>query len=261
MDERLSKIGVLLEVLRKVRGGCPWDIKQTMDSLKPLTIEECYELVDAVTDNDTEHIKEELGDLLMHIFFYAQIASEEKKFDIGDVAQTITEKLIRRHPHIFGDVNVNDEHDVARNWEQIKIEEKRQKGAKEGVLSGVPSSLPPMIKAQRIQHKAAGVGFDWDNKEDIWDKLIEEIGESKEAVQSGDKEHIEEEFGDMMFALINLSRAYGIDPSNALERCNRKFIRRFNYIENGLKRRGTTFADSNLDEMETLWQEAKTSDK
>lgn len=257
MNSKLEKIEVLLEVLQKVRGGCPWDIKQTMDSLKPLTIEECYELVDAVTDNDTDHIKEELGDLLMHIFFYAQIASEQNKFDIGDVAQAISEKLIRRHPHIFGDVSVNDEHDVARNWEQIKIEEKRKKGAKEGVLSGVPSSLPPMIKAQRIQHKAAGVGFDWKNKEDIWAKFDEEISESKEAILSGDQKHIEEEFGDMLFSLINLSRAYGIDPDNALERCNRKFITRFNHIEKGLKERGTAFADATLEEMETLWQEAK----
>lgn len=257
MNTKLKQIETLIEVLRKVRTGCPWDIKQTMDSLKPLTIEECYELVDAVTDNDTDHIKEELGDLLMHIFFYAQIAAEQNKFDIGDVAQTISEKLIRRHPHIFGDVSVNDEHDVARNWEKIKIEEKRKKGAKEGVLSGVPSSLPPMIKAQRIQHKAAGVGFDWEQKEDIWTKLTEEINESREAIAQGEQQAIEEEFGDMLFTMINLSRAYGIDPNNALERCNRKFIQRFEHIEEGLKQRGTTFADTTTDEMEELWAEAK----
>lgn len=257
MNNKLKQIETLIEVLRKVRTGCPWDIKQTMDSLKPLTIEECYELVDAVTDNDTDHIKEELGDLLMHIFFYAQIAAEQNKFDIGDVAQTISEKLIRRHPHIFGDVNVNDEHDVARNWEKIKIEEKRKKGVKEGVLSGVPSSLPPMIKAQRIQHKAAGVGFDWEQKEDIWTKLTEEINESREAIAQGEQQAIEEEFGDMLFTMINLSRAYGIDPNNALERCNRKFIHRFEHIEEGLKQRGTTFADTTTDEMEELWAEAK----
>lgn len=257
MNSKLKKIETLIEVLSKVRVGCPWDIKQTMDSLKPLTIEECYELVDAVTDNDTDHIKEELGDLLMHIFFYAQIAAEQNKFDIGDVAQTISEKLIRRHPHIFGDVSVNDEHDVARNWEKIKIEEKREKGAKEGVLSGVPSSLPPMIKAQRIQHKAAGVGFDWEQKEDIWAKLTEEIDESRHAIAQDEQQAIEEEFGDMLFTMINLARAYGIDPNNALERCNRKFIHRFEHIEEGLKQRGTTFADTTTDEMEELWAEAK----
>lgn len=257
MNNKLSKIEVLLAVLHKVRGGCPWDIKQTMDSLKPLTIEECYELVDAVNDHDTDHIKEELGDLLMHIFFYAEIAEEQKNFDIGDVAQAISEKLIRRHPHIFSDVTVHDEGDVARNWEKIKIEEKRRKGTNEGVLSGVPSSLPPMIKAIRIQHKAAGVGFDWEDKEDIWSKLSEEIAESRDAVKRGLQEDIEEEFGDMLFTIINLSRAYGVDPDNALERCNRKFINRFGHIEKGLIKRNKQFADATIQEMEELWCEAK----
>lgn len=257
-NDKLSKIGELLDTFSQVRKNCPWDQKQTMETLKTLTVEECYELIDAVNNGDYNGIKEELGDLLMHILFYAEIAEEEKRFGIGDVAESINTKLIRRHPHIFGNFVAENADDVAKNWEQIKIEEKKNNGKeKQGVLSGVPSSLPPMVKAFRIQSKAAGAGFDWKRKEDIWEKLYEEITEAIMASDKNDYGNMEEEIGDILFSIVNISRAYGIDPDNALEKSNRKFIGRFGYVEKSLKERGINFKDSTLEEMDGFWNEAK----
>lgn len=246
----------LLEILSKLREECPWDRKQTFDSLRSNTIEECFELCDALTDKDAKGIKEELGDLLLHIIFYAKIAEEQNLFNIEDVAEFVSEKLIYRHPHIFSDVKVEDEAEVSRNWEALKLKEKKE--GKKGVLSGVPRSLPALIKAYRMQKKAANVGFDWESKEDVWNKVKEEISEFDEELKTDNFETQEEEFGDLLFSLINAGRKYGIDPEVALEKCNKKFLYRFNYIEENSDK---PINEMILSEMEELWVEAKNKQK
>ena len=250
--DKLEAFGRLLDVMDELREKCPWDQKQTFETLRHLTIEETYELGDAILSNDLLEIKKELGDLLLHIVFYAKLGSEQKKFDIADVTNDIVEKLIYRHPHIYGDVTVKDEAEVKRNWEVLKLSEGR-----ESVLEGVPRGLPALIKAQRMQEKAAGVGFDWKTKEQVWGKVEEEISELEEAITSDDKLAIEAEFGDVLFSIINYSRFLKINPESALERTNKKFIRRFKYIETAAKIKGTSIESLSLDEMETFWIAAK----
>lgn len=243
-----------LDVLDTLRVKCPWDAKQTNESLRANTIEEMYELTDALLDNDIDNIKKELGDVLLHIGFYAKIADEKGQFDIADVCNALTDKLIFRHPHIYGDVTADSPEQVSKNWEQIKLKEK---GGNKTVLSGVPKSLPSLIKANRIQEKAANVGFDWEEKAQVWDKVKEEIREVEEEIKSGDKEKLEEEFGDLMFAVINAARLYGVNPENALEKTNRKFIFRFGYLEAKAKEMGKNLKDMSLAEMDEIWNEAK----
>ncbi len=247
----------LLEVIATLRTGCPWDRKQTMESLRPLSIEEMYELGDAILDEDMPEIKKELGDLLMHIVFYAQIATEKGEFDMTDVLNGICEKLKYRHPHIYGDVKVKDAQEVVQNWEQLKLKEK---GRKNRVLEGVPVSLPALVKAYRIQDKARGVGFDWKQKQEVWDKVREELAEFEAEVKDGDQEKIEVEFGDFLFSIINAARLYHINPENALEKTNRKFIRRFTYIEQKAEEQGKLLSEMSLEEMEMYWQEVKMND-
>ena len=243
-----------LEVLDTLRLKCPWDAKQTNESLRANTIEEVYELTDAILDDDINNIKKELGDVLLHIGFYSKIADEKNQFDIADVCNTLTEKLIFRHPHIYGDVNADSPEEVSKNWEQIKLKEK---GGNKTVLSGVPKSLPSLIKANRIQEKAANVGFDWEQKEQVWDKVKEEAAEVETEIKNGNKEKLEEEFGDLMFAVINAARLYGINPENALEKTNRKFISRFGYLESKAKELGRNLKEMTLAEMDEIWNEAK----
>lgn len=243
-----------LNVLDTLRIKCPWDAKQTNESLRANTIEEVYELTDALLDDDVTNIKKELGDVLLHIGFYSKIASEKGQFDIADVCNTLTDKLIFRHPHIYGDVTADSPEEVSKNWEQIKLKEK---GGNKTVLSGVPKSLPSLIKANRIQEKAANVGFDWEQREQVWDKVKEETSEVEAEIRSGNKEKLEEEFGDLMFAVINAARLYGVNPENALEKTNRKFIRRFGYLEAMAKERGKTLKEMTLAEMDEIWNEAK----
>ena len=235
-----------------LRAQCPWDKKQTMQSLRHLTIEETYELGDAILDNDLQEVKKELGDLLLHIVFYAKIGSETGDFDIADVANGVCEKLIIRHPHIYGDVKVDDEEDVKRNWEKIKLKE-----GNKSVLGGVPKSLPALVKASRIQDKAAGVGFDWDNIDDVFAKVKEEIEELHAEVKAQKHTAIEAEFGDVLFSLINYARFLKVNPEDALERTNKKFIARFQYLERKAAESGKSLRDMTLAEMETYWQEAK----
>lgn len=256
--ERQEAFGRLLDIMDRLRKECPWDRKQTMESLRTLTIEETYELADAIISKDSAEIKKELGDILLHIVFYSKIASEKGEFDIKDVTDSICEKLIYRHPHIFGDVKVKDEKEVEQNWELLKLKEK---GRKKKVLEGVPSSLPAMIKAFRMQDKARGVGFDWDEKEQVWDKVSEELGELKAEIVSGNKEKTEEEFGDFMFSMINAARLYDINPEDALEKTNRKFMRRFNYLEDKVSREGRKLKEMTLEEMDKIWDEAKEREK
>ena len=226
MDRRLEQYERLLNIMDELREKCPWDRKQTLQSLRHLTIEETYELADAILDDDLEEVKKELGDLLLHIVFYAKIGSEKKAFDMADVAEGICEKLIQRHPHIYGDTEVADEEEVKRNWEKLKLKE-----GKESVLDGVPNSLPAMVKATRVQDKARGAGFDWENRDQVWEKVQEELGELKDEIDnSGNRERIESEFGDVLFAMINYARFIDVDPEMALERTNREFIKRFTYI-------------------------------
>ena len=253
MDRRLEQFERLLNIMDDLREKCPWDKKQTLESLRHLTIEETYELADAILDNDLEEVKKELGDILLHIVFYAKIGSEKKAFDIGDVAEGICEKLINRHPHIYGDVEVADEEEVKRNWEKLKLKE-----CKTSVLEGVPKSLPAMIKATRIQEKARGVGFDWDNQEQVWDKVKEELGELKVEIDKG-AEHkaIEDEFGDVLFSMINYARFVDVDPEMALERTNKKFIQRFQYLESQSKKDGKDLSEMTLVEMDEYWNAAK----
>lgn len=254
MQEKLDAFQRLLTIMDELREKCPWDKKQTMQSLRNLSIEEVYELADAILNEDMEEVKEELGDLLLHTVFYAKIADEQGAFDIADALNAVCDKLIVRHPHIYGDVVVENEEDVKKNWEQIKMDQ--NKGTKKtSVLSGVPVSLPAMVKAYRMQEKTKQVGFEWENATQVWDKVEEEIQEFKEAVaMDSDKEHIEEEFGDVLFSLINYARYQGIDPETALEKVNRKFKYRFEYIEkNALK----PLQDMSLEEMDVLWNEAK----
>ena len=251
-DERLVAFERLLNIMDGLRAKCPWDKKQTMQSLRHLTIEETYELVDAILSNDLQEVKKELGDLLLHIVFYAKIGSETNSFNIADVANGVCEKLIERHPHIYGDVQVNNEEDVKRNWEKIKLKE-----GNKSVLGGVPKSLPALVKATRIQDKAAGVGFDWDNIDDVFAKIKEEIDELHAEVKAQKQSNIESEFGDVLFSLINYARFLKVNPEDALERTNRKFIARFQYLEEKATAQGKSLKDMTLQEMETYWQEAK----
>lgn len=246
-----------LNVLDTLRLKCPWDAKQTNESLRANTIEEVYELTDAIMDNDSANIKKELGDVLLHIGFYSKIADEKGEFDIADVCNTLTEKLIFRHPHIYGNVSADSPEEVSKNWEQIKLKEK---GGNKTVLSGVPKSLPSLIKANRIQEKAANVGFDWEIPEQVWDKVKEEASEVEAEIKSGNKDKLEEEFGDLMFAIINAARLYGVNPENALEKTNRKFIRRFNYLEAKAKEAGKSLKEMSLAEMDKIWNEAKSQE-
>lgn len=252
MDKRLQAFQRLLNIMDDLRAQCPWDKKQTMQSLRHLTIEETYELGDAILDNDLQEVKKELGDLLLHIVFYAKIGSETGDFDIADVANGVCEKLIIRHPHIYGDVKVDNEEDVKRNWEKIKLKE-----GNKSVLGGVPKSLPALVKASRIQDKAAGVGFDWDNIDDVFAKVKEEIEELHAEVKAQKHTAIEAEFGDVLFSLINYARFLKVNPEDALERTNKKFIARFQYLERKAAESGKSLRDMTLAEMEAYWQEAK----
>lgn len=249
MEEKLIAFKRLLDIMDTLRSECPWDRKQTMGSLRNLTIEECYELADAISSSDMNGIKEELGDLMLHIVFYAKIASESGEFEIKDVLNGLCDKLIKRHPHIYGNTKVKDDGEVKRNWEQIKMSE-----GKKSILSGVPNSLPAMIKAYRMQEKTAQVGFEWDNREQVWNKVVEEIHELELAIQSQKKIDIEGEFGDVLFSLINYARFIGIDPETALDRVNRKFKNRFEYIESKAVK---PLSEMTLAEMDALWEEAK----
>ncbi len=252
MDKRLEAFQRLLNIMDDLRAQCPWDKKQTMQSLRHLTIEETYELGDAILDNDLQEVKKELGDLLLHIVFYAKIGSETGDFDIADVANGVCDKLIIRHPHIYGDVKVDNEEDVKRNWEKIKLKE-----GNKSVLGGVPKSLPALVKASRIQDKAAGVGFDWDNIDDVFAKVKEEIEELHAEVKAQKHTAIEAEFGDVLFSLINYARFLKVNPEDALERTNKKFIARFQYLERKAAESGKSLRDMTLAEMEAYWQEAK----
>jgi len=247
-----KSFGRLLKIMDELREQCPWDKKQTMDSLRYLTIEEMYELSDAILDKDRNEIKKELGDLLLHIVFYARIASETNDFDMEDVINGVCEKLIFRHPHIYGDVKVKDEKEVKRNWEKLKLKE-----GKKSVLEGLPKSLPAIVKSYRIQEKVRGVGFDWDNKSQIWEKVLEEIQELKVEVENKDSDKIESEFGDVLFALINYARFININPVDALERTNKRFVKRFQIMETKLKKEGKDLSAMDLEEMEKYWQWAK----
>jgi XTP/dITP diphosphohydrolase len=244
----------LLDILDELREKCPWDREQTMDSLRTLSIEETYELSDAVVRGDSNDIKKELGDLLLHIVFYSKIACEQEQFDISDVIDALCNKLIYRHPHVFGEVKADTSGEVSKNWEQLKIKEK---DGNKTVLSGVPVSLPALIKAGRIQDKAAAVGFDWEQKEQVWDKVEEEKQELLYEINSMDADKMEAEFGDLFFSLVNAARLYGINPETALERTNRKFIARFTYLENKTIRQGRSLKSMTLDEMNEIWEEAK----
>lgn len=253
-DKRLKATARLLEVMNTLRRECPWDREQTFDSLRSNTIEETYELADAITDHNMEGIKEELGDLLLHVVFYSKLGEEEGAFDFGDVADALCDKLIYRHPHVYGDIHANTPDQVKENWEALKL---RKKNRRSGTLGGVPRSLPAMVKAYRMGEKAAGAGFDWEQKEDVWDKVREELGEVEAEMKSGSKTDLEGEFGDLLFALVNACRLYGVDPESALERTNKKFIQRFNYMEERAAAKGHTLHDISLGAMEELWQEAK----
>ena len=253
-DKRLKATARLLEEMNTLRRECPWDREQTFDSLRSNTIEETYELADAITDHNMEGIKEELGDLLLHVVFYSKLGEEEGAFDFGDVADALCDKLIYRHPHVYGDIHANTPDQVKENWEALKL---RKKNRRSGTLGGVPRSLPAMVKAYRMGEKAAGAGFDWEQKEDVWDKVREELGEVEAEMKSGSKTDLEGEFGDLLFALVNACRLYGVDPESALERTNKKFIQRFNYMEERAAAKGHTFHEMSLGAMEELWQEAK----
>ncbi|MFM9400516.1 nucleoside triphosphate pyrophosphohydrolase [Myroides odoratimimus] len=251
-QEKLEAIDRLLTILDELRVKCPWDKKQTFDSLKNLTVEEMYELVDAITEGDTDEMKKELGDLLMHIVFYAKIGSEQSLFDIKDIADSISDKLIFRHPHIYGDVKVDSEKDVLANWEKLKLKEGNR-----SVLAGVPKGLPALIKAYRIQEKASGVGFDWDEASDVWQKVEEEIEEFKVEAKADNQDLMEEEFGDILFTLVNYARHKGIDPEKALARSNSKFISRFNIVEELVNKEKGGFEDVTLQELDQYWNKAK----
>ena len=250
--DQLEAFNRLLDMMDDLREKCPWDKKQTLESLRHLTIEETYELADAILENDLTEIKKELGDVLLHIVFYAKIGSEKKAFDIGDVANTISKKLRHRHPHIYGDVAVENENDVKRNWEQLKLKE-----GKNSVLEGVPKSLPAVVKASRIQEKVAGVGFDWESPEQVWEKVQEELTELNEEIKAGTKENIEKEFGDVLFSMINYARFIDINPENALEKTNKKFISRFQYLEKEAKKEGKELSNMSLTEMDVYWEKSK----
>ena len=252
MQQKLEAFARILKIMDELREQCPWDRKQTLESLRPLTIEETYELGDAILQKDMKGIKEELGDLLLHIVFYAKIGEEQGAFNIGTVIDTLCDKLITRHPHIYGDVKVNNEEDVKQNWEKLKLKE-----GKKSVLAGVPTSLPALIKAYRIQDKAAQVKFEWKHIEDVWKKVDEETAELKEAVAENNADKIEDEFGDLMFALVNYARFLKVDPEAALERTNLKFMRRFKFIEEEAALLNKSLNDMSLEEMDAIWNKAK----
>ena len=253
MDPRLKAFERLLNIMDDLRKGCPWDMKQTIESLRYLTIEETYELSDAILKGDLQGVKEEVGDIMLHLIFYAKIGSEKGAFDITDVLNGISEKLIFRHPHIYGDVKVLDAEEVKRNWEKLKLKE-----GKKSVLGGVPDSMAPLIKAIRIQEKVKGVGFDWEKPEQVWEKVEEEIGELKHEVESGkSQDRIEGEFGDLLFSLVNYGRFIDVNPDEALEKTNRKFIKRFQYLEKAASKAGKPIDEMSLTEMDVYWEEAK----
>jgi MazG family protein len=254
MENTLNEFKRLLEIMDELREKCPWDREQTFESLRKLTIEETYELGDAILKADLQEIKKELGDLIMHIVFYARIGSEKGAFTMTDVIKAINEKLIYRHPHVFGDTEVANSREVLENWESLKLKEK---GRNNRVLEGVPPDMPALVKANRIQEKASGVGFDWEFKEQVWNKVKEEIGELADEISNVDPDKIESEFGDLFFAMVNAARLYGIDPEAALERTNLKFIQRFNYLENQTLRKGRDLKKMTLAEMDEIWEEAK----
>ncbi len=253
MTEKLAAFERLLTIMDNLRAQCPWDKKQTLESLRYLTIEETYELSDAILEQDMDGIKNELGDLMLHLVFYSKIGSETGSFDIKDVLDGISEKLIERHPHIYGDVDVASAEDVKNNWEKIKLREKGRKS----VLEGVPNSLPSMVKAYRMQEKARGVGFDWKNEDEVWEKVLEEMEELKVEVKSGDAQKKEKEFGDLLFSLINYARFIDVNPEDALERTNKRFAKRFQYIEEQARKNGRPLSDMSLEEMDVFWNEAK----
>lgn len=256
-EQKLEAFGRLLDIMEELREKCPWDKVQTNESLRANTIEETYELAEAIiSDNNTE-IKKELGDLLLHVVFYAKIGEEKQAFDIADVCNTICDKLIFRHPHVFGDKHADSANMVEKSWEQIKLKEK---GGNKTVLEGVPSSLPSMVKAYRIQDKARNSGFDWNRRHDVWEKVKEELGELEVEIEKMDNDKMEGEFGDMLFSIINAARLYKVNPDNALERTNKKFTYRFNYMEKKIKEKGRSLKEMTLDEMELIWQEAKKND-
>lgn len=253
-QEKLEALGRLIDTLDVLRVKCPWDAKQTNESLRPNTVEEVFELAQALLDDDAAEIKKELGDVLLHVLFYSKIASETDRFDFADVADAINEKLIFRHPHVFGEVKAYDAEAVSRNWEQIKLKEK---GGNRSVLAGVPRALPALVKSYRIQEKAANVGFDWEKREDVWAKVSEELGEVGQAIASGEQGDIEAEFGDLLFSVVNAARLFGVNPENALEHTNRKFISRFNHVEERARENGRELRDMTLAEMDEYWNEAK----
>lgn len=253
-EEKIEAFGRFLDILDELREKCPWDKKQTNESLRSNTIEETYELCDALIKNDQEEICKELGDVLLHIGFYAKIGSENNEFDIKDVCDKLCDKLIFRHPHIFGDQKIDSVDDVLTNWEELKLKEK---GGNKRVLSGVPDALPALIKAYRIQDKARNIGFDWEEKEQVWDKVKEEFSELQEEIRTMHKDEMEQEFGDLFFSIINAARKYDINPENALERTNQKFIRRFNYLEDYTLKEGIQLKNMTLEEMDKIWDEAK----
>jgi XTP/dITP diphosphohydrolase len=256
-NKSLEEFNRLLDIIEKLRAECPWDMKQTNESLRKLTIEETYELADSIFSGNDDGIKNELGDLMLHIVFYAKIGAEKGVFTMADILEGINNKLIYRHPHVFGDVKVTGASQVEENWEQLKI---RENNGYKPVLSGVPSSLPAIVKANRIQEKVRGVGFDWEKREQIWDKVQEEISELKVEIENHNTESIESELGDVLFSIINASRLYNIDPEAALEKTNRKFIRRFNYLEKETITKGISLHNMTLDEMNVIWEQAKKED-
>lgn len=255
MQRKLDAFKELLEIMDELREKCPWDKKQTLESLRKLTIEETYELGDAILQNDLMGVKKELGDLMLHIVFYAKIGSEKDAFDMGDVLEGINKKLIYRHPHVFGDAEVDGSpRKVEENWEALKLKEK---GGNKRVLEGVPAAMPALVKANRVQEKASGVGFDWEYRAQVWDKVKEEVNELSLEIEKAEKDKIEAEFGDLFFAMVNAARLYGVDPEAALERTNLKFIKRFNYLESRTLMKGKSLHDMNLAEMDEIWEEAK----
>ncbi len=256
MNDRAAQLQAferLLNIMDDLREKCPWDRKQTLESLRHLTIEETYELGDAILEEDLGEVKKELGDLLLHIVFYSKIGSEKQAFDIADVANGICDKLIDRHPHIYGDVEVKDEEEVKKNWENLKL----KKEGRRSVLQGVPKSLPAMVKADRIQEKVAGVGFDWENPEQVYEKVAEELGELKHEIRCQNRDKIEAEFGDVLFSLVNYARFLKVNPENALERTNKKFIKRFQYLEEKARENKRSLKEMSLEEMEVFWEESK----
>lgn len=257
-DKKLEAFSALLDVLDDLREKCPWDRKQTNESLRPNTIEEAMELADALMRDDVHEIQKELGDVLLHIIFYSKIADEKQQFDIADVCDALRNKLIFRHPHIYGDVTANSAEQVLQTWEQIKLKEK---DGNKTVLSGVPASLPSLIKSYRIQEKAANVGFDWENADDVWAKVKEEIAEVEAEIKSGNRENLKKEFGDLFFSLVNAARLYKVHPDTALNLANEKFIHRFGYVESKAKEQGVALKDMTLAEMDALWDEAKRMEK